>query len=103
MGIFNGDIGRITKIDHARETVTVEFEDKLAVYTFDMLGELEPAFAMTVHKSQGSEYRAVVLAVQREAPALLARGVLYTAVTKGKGTSHSCGRKGSCHPDDHEQ
>lgn len=84
MGIFNGDIGRILHIDNARETVTVEFEDKLAVYTFDMLGELEPAFAMTVHKSQGSEYKAVVFAVSRAAPALLTRSVLYTAVTRAK-------------------
>ena len=49
-----------------------------------MLYELEPAFAMTVHKSQGSEYRAVVLAVTREAPALMTRGVLYTAVTRAR-------------------
>ncbi len=83
-GIFNGDIGKILSIDYARETVIVEYEDKQALYSFDMLGELEPAYAMTVHKSQGSEYKAVVLSAQRCAPSLLTRGVLYTAVTRAR-------------------
>ena len=53
-GIFNGDIGSITAIDPHGETVTVVFDDREAEYDFSMLGELEPAYAMTVHKSQGS-------------------------------------------------
>lgn len=83
-GIFNGDIGHIIQIDSRGETVTVEFEDRLACYSFEMLGELELAYAMTVHKSQGSEYRAVILSATREAPVLLTRGLLYTAVTRAK-------------------
>lgn len=83
-GIFNGDIGVITEIDISKEIVQVDFEGKVAEYLFDMLYELELAYAMTVHKSQGSEYRAVVLSLSREAPALLTRAVLYTAVTRAK-------------------
>lgn len=84
MGIFNGDIGRITSINNMAETVTIDFEDRICLYPFDMLGEIEPAYAMTVHKSQGSEYKAVVLAVSGGAPALMTRSVLYTAVTRAK-------------------
>lgn len=84
-GIFNGDIGVITAIDHAMETLTIRFDDdKLADYTFDQLSELEPAYAMTVHKSQGSEYRAVVLTVLGGSPYLLTRSILYTAITRAK-------------------
>ena len=60
MGMFNGDIGVIQSVD--KESVVVDFDGKIVEYTPDMLGELEPAFAVTVHKSQGSEYRAVILA-----------------------------------------
>lgn len=83
-GIFNGDIGQLIEIDNKQQTVTVDFDDKVAVYSFDMLNELEPAYAMTVHKSQGSEYRAVILALSRGAPGLLTRSVLYTAVTRAR-------------------
>jgi len=83
-GVFNGDIGVITNIDNDRETLTVDFEDKLVTYTFEKLPELEPAYAMTVHKSQGSEYHAVVLAMTSAAPMLLSRSVLYTAMTRAK-------------------
>jgi len=83
-GVFNGDVGLVLSVDTQAETVTVDFDGRLAVYSFDMLYELEPAFAMTVHKSQGSEYRAVVLAVTREAPVLMTRSVLYTAVTRAR-------------------
>ena len=82
MGMFNGDIGVIRAVD--RECVTVDFDGKLVEYTPDMLGELEPAFAVTVHKSQGSEYRAVILAALEGAPMLMTRGVLYTAITRAK-------------------
>jgi len=84
-GIFNGDIGIITEISHAEETVTVLFDDeKLAAYTFDQLSELEPAYAMTVHKSQGSEYRAVILAALGGSQYLTTRSILYTAVTRAR-------------------
>ncbi len=83
-GIFNGDVGVLMHIDTQAETATVDFDGRLALYSFEMLYELEPAFAMTVHKSQGSEYRAVLLALSREAPMLMTRGVLYTAVTRAR-------------------
>jgi len=83
-GVFNGDVGAITSIDHEKETITVDFEDKLVTYLFEQLPELEPAFAMTVHKSQGSEYNAVILAMTAAAPPLLTRSVLYTAMTRAK-------------------
>ena len=83
-GVFNGDVGSVTEIDHEKETVTVDFEDKLVTYLFEQLPELEPAFAMTVHKSQGSEYNAVILAMTAAAPALRTRSVLYTAMTRAK-------------------
>ena len=84
MGIFNGDIGQITAIDPSSGLVTVDFEGHLAQYTPDMMTQLEPAYAVTVHKAQGSEYRAVILAVCDGAPMLLARGVLYTAITRAR-------------------
>lgn len=83
-GIFNGDIGKITAIDHQEETLTVVFDDREAQYDFAMLSELELAYAMTVHKSQGSEYRAVVLTAWSGSRYLLTRSVLYTAVTRAK-------------------
>ncbi len=84
-GIFNGDIGQITAIDPLQETMTIVFDDdKEAGYGFDMLSELEPAYAMTVHKSQGSEYRAVILSVAGGSPLLLTRSVLYTAITRAR-------------------
>lgn len=84
MGVFNGDVGKIISIEPAAETMVVAYDEKYATYGFDMLGELEHAWAMTVHKSQGSEYRAVVLSVGRAGPMLLTRSVLYTAVTRAK-------------------
>ena len=83
-GIFNGDVGLITEIDAEGQTLTIRFDDREAVYSFDLLPQIEPAFAMTVHKSQGSEYRAVVLCVWRGTPLLLSRSVLYTAVTRAR-------------------
>ena len=83
-GVFNGDVGSITQIDPAMETVTVLFDDREADYDFSQLGELELAYAMTVHKSQGSEYRAVILAAFGGSPLLLSRSVLYTAITRAR-------------------
>ncbi len=84
MGVFNGDIGFIESVDPQAEQLIVDFDDRFATYTFDMLGELEPAYAMTVHKAQGSEYSAVVLAALPGPPMLMNRKVLYTAVTRAK-------------------
>ncbi|MDY6067307.1 MAG: ATP-dependent RecD-like DNA helicase [Candidatus Faecousia sp.] len=83
-GIFNGDVGLVREIDRDKESMKVVFDDREAEYDFAQLGELEPAFAITVHKSQGSEYRAVVLAATHASPYLLTRSILYTAVTRAK-------------------
>ena len=83
-GIYNGDIGVIRSIDPETETLTVDFDGKIAVYTFDLLLELEHAWAMTVHKSQGSEFRAVILALCSTSQMLMSRDILYTAVTRAK-------------------
>ncbi len=82
MGMFNGDIGVIRSVE--KEQITVDFDGKIVEYSPDMLGELEPAFAVTVHKAQGSEYRAVILAAVDGAPMLMTRGVLYTAITRAR-------------------
>ena len=84
-GIFNGDIGIIKSIDMNMEQLTIVFDDdREADYDFTQLNEIEPAYAMTVHKSQGSEYRAVVLSAWNGSAYLLNRSVLYTAVTRAK-------------------
>ena len=83
-GVFNGDVGKVTDIDPGEETMTVVFDDRQVEYTFDLLGQLELAYVMTVHKSQGSEYRAVILSVSQANPYLLTRSILYTAVTRAK-------------------
>ena len=84
MGIYNGDIGSILRISLEEENLTVDFDGRIAQYGFDSLLELEHAWAMTVHKAQGSEYRAVILALGNSAPMLMTRDVLYTAVTRAK-------------------
>ena len=83
-GVFNGDVGIITSIEPAAETMTIVFDDREAVYDFTQLNELEPAWAMTVHKSQGSEYRAVILTAFNGSPYLLSRSILYTAITRAR-------------------
>ena len=83
-GIFNGDVGMIQTIDKDSEIVSVLFDDRIADYDFTQLIELEPAYAMTVHKSQGSEYRAVVLAAWNASAYLLSRSILYTAITRAR-------------------
>lgn len=83
-GIFNGDVGVVEDIEPGGELLTIRFDDRTAVYTADMLSELELAYAVTVHKSQGSEYRAVVLTALPAAPALMVRGVLYTGITRAR-------------------
>ena len=83
-GIYNGDIGHILRIDPEAEMLFVDFDGRVAGYGFESLGELEHAWAMTVHKSQGSEYRAVVLSLSPSSQMLLTRDVLYTAVTRAR-------------------
>ena len=83
-GIFNGDVGIIRSIDPSMEILTVEFDDREADYDFTQLNELELAYAMTVHKSQGSEYRAVILSAWGGSQYLLNRSILYTAITRAR-------------------
>jgi len=83
-GVFNGDVGTILEIDPSGELITIRFDERTCVYTPEMLSQLEVAYAVTVHKSQGSEYRAVVLVSAPAAPGLMVRGVLYTAITRAR-------------------
>ena len=83
-GIFNGDVGRIETLTAADRQLTVRYDDRVVEYTFDMLADLEPAYAVTVHKSQGSEYKAVILCVFQGPEMLLTRSVLYTAITRAR-------------------
>lgn len=83
-GVFNGDIGMITQILPREKLVRVQFEDRTATYAYDQLDELEPAYAITVHKSQGSEFEAVLLILGEMTPLLQYRNLLYTAVTRAK-------------------
>lgn len=85
VGVFNGDCGRIVKIDEDDSSLTVEFDDARQVtYPFNALDELELAYAITVHKSQGSEYGAVVMPIFRGPRQLMNRNLLYTGVTRAK-------------------
>lgn len=83
-GVFNGDIGTVSSIDHNNETMTVLYDDREVEYDFTQLNELELAYAMTVHKSQGSEYRAVILTCWNGSAYLLSRSILYTAITRAR-------------------
>jgi exodeoxyribonuclease V alpha subunit len=83
-GIFNGEIGIIRSIVKEDDSVVIDFDGKLADYTIDMLREVELAYAITVHKSQGSEFDAVVLPLLGGYEKLYCRNLLYTAVTRAK-------------------
>lgn len=83
-GVFNGDIGIIERIDRDDGSVKVRYDDKTVIYTMENLDEIEPAYAITVHKSQGSEFKAVILPLLDGADVLFTRNLLYTAVTRAK-------------------
>ena len=84
-GIFNGELGRIKKIDNVEKVVEVEFDDqKIAWYQFTELEELEHAYSITIHKSQGSEFDVVILALPPASKMLLTRNLLYTGMTRAK-------------------
>lgn len=83
-GIFNGDIGVIEMLDRPSQTILIRFDDRVAEYSFEMADEIEHAFAITVHKSQGSEFEAVVMPLMSFHPKLYYRNILYTAVTRAK-------------------
>ena len=83
-GIYNGDIGIIRKIDLIAQSMTIDFDGRMANYDFAMTEELELAYAITVHKSQGSEYPIVVIPLYRYTPKLLTRNLFYTAITRAQ-------------------
>ena len=83
-GIYNGDIGTVLRINPGAENMEIQFDDRHVVYEFNMLDELEMAYAVTVHKSQGSEYPIVILPLGSTPPMLLSRNLLYTAVTRAQ-------------------
>ena len=84
VGIYNGDIGKIIKVNNAEEHLIIDFDDRLTEYDYSLLDELEHAYAVTVHKSQGSEYKTVIIPSFRFSPRLLTRNLLYTAVTRAQ-------------------
>ena len=85
-GVFNGDIGVIEKIDKRNKVIRVQFDDKSASLGFDACGDLDFSYAVTVHKSQGNEFDAVIIPMFSGPPQLYYRNLLYTAVTRAKKT-----------------
>lgn len=84
-GVFNGEIGIVTKINELEKTITVKFDDnKICSYEFSELDELEHSYSITIHKAQGSEFDVVIMAVPPTAPMLLTRNLLYTGLTRAK-------------------
>jgi len=84
MGIFNGDIGVIESINTVKNEMLIRFDDRLVTYDFELLDDLVLAYAITVHKSQGSEYPVVIIPMYRCAPMLMTRNLLYTAITRAR-------------------
>ena len=85
IGVFNGDMGILTQVNDFDEEVEVTFDDgRIVIYAYNQLDELEHAFAITIHKSQGSEYPAVVIPAFKATDKLLTRNLIYTAVTRAK-------------------
>jgi exodeoxyribonuclease V alpha subunit len=82
--VFNGDVGRITAFDEIDQELTIDFEGRMVTYDFGELDELVPAYAMTVHKAQGSEFPAIVIPLAVQQYLLLQRNLLYTAITRGR-------------------
>ncbi len=84
VGIYNGDVGIIERIDPKRQSAVIRFDDRVAEYDFAMFENVDHAYAVTVHKSQGSEYPIVIMPFYDFPPALMCRSLLYTAVTRAK-------------------
>lgn len=83
-GVFNGDVGIIKEIKHEEGTMTIDFDGKLVTYDTTSFDEIEHAYAITVHKSQGSEYPIVIIPMTKSAPMLLTRNLIYTAITRAE-------------------
>ena len=82
--VFNGDLGIVTKVDLDESELSVDYDGRVVVYDFGELDELVPAYAMSIHKSQGSEFPAVVIPVHTQHYMMLQRNLLYTGITRGK-------------------
>jgi exodeoxyribonuclease V alpha subunit len=82
--VFNGDIGAIEKIDPVEQELSIRFDDRLVTYDFGELDEVSLAYAVTIHKSQGSEFPAVVMPVAMQHYMLLQRNLIYTGITRAK-------------------
>ena len=82
--VFNGDIGQVVKIDPLEREVTIRFDQREVVYDFGELDEISLAYAITIHKSQGSEFPAVVIPLAMQQYLLLQRNLVYTGITRGK-------------------
>lgn len=91
--VFNGDIGEITGVDHEDRQLRVHFDGRHVTYEFDELDELQPAYAISVHKSQGSEFPAVVIPIATQHFMMLQRNLIYTAITRGKRLVVAVGQK----------
>lgn len=92
-GIFNGDIGFITDIDKKSSELIIDFEGKIAKYPYELLDELELAYAITIHKSQGNEFNTVILPLNTVSPFLCYRNLLYTGITRAKKLMIAVGQK----------
>lgn len=92
-GVFNGDIGTILEIDHGEKEMLIGFDDRLVCYDFTLLEDIEHAYAVTVHKSQGSEYPIVIIPACNAPQLLLTRNLLYTAVTRAQNMAIIVGRE----------
>jgi len=82
--VFNGDLGIVTRVDLDESELSVDYDGRVVVYDFGELDELVPAYAMTIHKSQGSEFPAVVIPVHTQHYMMLQRNLLYTGITRGR-------------------
>lgn len=92
-GVYNGDIGRVEELDFSKQIFKVRFDDRVAYYTFENIKNLEPAYAITIHKSQGSEYECVIIPLFDPPKPLCYRNLLYTAVTRAKSKLILVGKK----------
>ena len=85
VGVFNGDLGFIQSIDNENKTLTIIFDDeRKVIYDFSFLDELDLAYATTIHKSQGSEFKVVIIPIFMGSPFLMNRNLIYTGITRAK-------------------
>jgi exodeoxyribonuclease V alpha subunit len=82
--VFNGDVGTVERVDPVEQQVAIRFDDQIVKYDFGELDEVSLAYAVTIHKSQGSEFPAVVIPLAAQHYMLLQRNLIYTGITRGK-------------------